>query len=428
MAAHPPPNESPGEARDGPRDESRDGPRDESRGGAPPGGGRLPAIGRRAGHDAAPPAPAFEYNGVSFGGGAFHVFAGLCVVDTRESLRRTFATLESAGIVTARAGVWKPRTSPYDFQGLGKECLPWLFELAGAHGVRVVAIEVLSEAHIEDIHVALAETGHPTGVMLQIGTRNAQNFELLKAVGRQSELPVLLKRGMGISLEESLFAAEYVASHGNTRLAFCLRGVKTHLGEPHRNLVDFALLPVVKRLTWLPVCVDPSHAVGSKHRAPDGLSDVHHAAAQGVVAGADMLLVDVHPEPAAALCDGPQALTLDELPFFLDDMQRVRLVYETRARRARAVEGPEQALREARAGIEDVDAEILALLARRAALGLGAAEAKRALGLPVQDKEREEQNRRWREALARARGLDTAVVDALFEAIVAWSRSLQDRR
>lgn len=387
---------------------------------------RLRAIARQ--HDEAPTeGPAFTYNDVAFGGGAFHVFAGLCVVDTRANLDATFAALARAGIVTARAGVWKPRTSPYDFQGLGAECLPWLFESAGAHGVKVIAIEVLSEAHLEVLSRALDAAGRPTGVLLQIGTRNAQNFELLKAVGRQSDFPVLVKRGMGISLEESLLGAEYVAAQGNTRVVFCLRGVKTHLGEPHRNLVDFALVPVVKRLTRLPVCVDPSHAVGSKHRAPDALSDVHHAAAMGAVAGADMLLVDVHPHPKDALCDGPQALTLEELPFFLDDLRRVRLVYETRARRAHASATPEGALAEARRGIEDVDAEVLALLARRADLGREAARAKRAMGRPVQDAAREEQNRAWRRQVAQARHLDPDVVEALFGHIVAWSRSEQEK-
>lgn len=371
-------------------------------------------------------APAFEHAGLAFGGGAFHVFAGLCVVDRKEHVEFTFKALRDAGISTTRAGVWKPRTSPYDFQGPGAECLPWLFELAGKYGIRMIAIEVLKEAHIDDLREALERAGHPTTVMLQIGTRNAQNFELLKAVGRQHDLPVLKKRGMGISLEESLCAAEYIVAQGNRKVVFCLRGVKTHLGEPHRNLVDFALLPVVKRQTWLPVCVDPSHAVGGKERSDDGLSDVHHAAAQGVIAGADMLLVDVHPEPTAALCDGPQALTLQELPFFLDDMQRVRLVYETRARRARAAADPMAALQEVRLGIDDVDAEILALLSRRAALARAAASAKHALGRPVLDREREAATRRWREQLAVTRGLDPALIERLFEEIVAWSRRSQE--
>jgi 3-deoxy-7-phosphoheptulonate synthase len=169
--------------------------------------------------------------------------------------------------------------------------------------------------------------------MLQIGTRNAQNFELLKAVGAQSELPVLFKRGMGITLEESLNACEYVASSGNHRIVFGLRGMKTNLGDPHRNFVDFAHVPVVKRLTRLPVCIDPSHSVGSRAVAPDGLLDVFHVTAQGVIAGANLVLVDFHPHPERALCDGPQALLLSELPAFLDDLAIAREAYLARIRR-----------------------------------------------------------------------------------------------
>ena len=206
-----------------------------------------------------------------------------------------FRALQEHGIVTTRAGVYKPRTSPYDFQGLGADCLPCVFELAGKYGIRIIAMEVTHESHIEEIQKALEQSGHATGVMLQIGTRNAQNFELLKAVGQQTELPVLFKRGMGITLEESLNACEYVASAGNRRIVFCLRGMKTNLGDPHRNFVDFGHVPVVRRLTRLPVCIDPSHSVGSRALAPDGLLDVFHVTAQGVIAGANMVLVDFHP-------------------------------------------------------------------------------------------------------------------------------------
>ena len=138
---------------------------------------------------------------------------------------------------------------------------------------------------------------------------------------------MLFKRGMGITLEESLNACEYVASGGNRRIVFCLRGMKTNLGDPHRNFVDFSHVPVVKRLTRLPVCVDPSHSVGSRALAPDGLLDVSHVTAQGVVAGANLVLVDFHPRPEQALCDGPQALLMEELPRFLDDVAIVREAY-----------------------------------------------------------------------------------------------------
>ncbi|MDB4970819.1 MAG: 3-deoxy-7-phosphoheptulonate synthase [Myxococcales bacterium] len=272
----------------------------------------------------------WEYNGVTFSQETLHVFPGVCAVDRRENVEDTFRALAGLGIVTTRAGAYKPRTSPYDFQGLGKECLPWLFELAGKYGIRVIAMEVTHESHIHEIRSALAASGNATGVMLQIGTRNAQNFELLKAVGAQSDMPVLFKRGMGIPLEESLNACEYVASGGNHRIVFGLRGMKTQLGDPHRNFVDFAHVPVVKRMTRMPVCIDPSHSVGRRVVAPDGILDILHVTAQAVIAGANMVLVDVHPRPAEALCDGPQALLLDELPYLMEDVAIARRAYEER--------------------------------------------------------------------------------------------------
>lgn len=269
----------------------------------------------------------FDYNGVRFGQDTLHVFAGLCAVSTREDVDAMMRALAAHGQVCTRMGAYKPRTSPYAFQGHGRSCLPYVFELAGRHGIRVVAMEVTHDAHIEEIEQALDAAGQPTGVMLQIGTRNTQNFELLKAAGRQRRFPVLLKRGFGITLEESLNAAEYLASEGTRNVVFCLRGMKTNMGDPHRNLVDFAHVPVVKRLTRMPVGIDPSHSVGTRDRAPDGIPDLMHATAQGVMAGANLVLVDFHPDPSRALVDGPQALTLDELPWFLDDVAIAREAY-----------------------------------------------------------------------------------------------------
>ncbi|MFU8857923.1 MAG: 3-deoxy-7-phosphoheptulonate synthase [Deferrisomatales bacterium] len=292
-------------------------------------------------HDGQAHAVGFGYRGLTFSQDNLHVFAGLCAVDTPEHAETMFAALQRAGLRTARMGAYKPRTSPYDFQGHGRACLPYVFELAGRYGIDVLAMEVTHESHLEEISDALGEAGHPTGVMVQIGTRNAQNFELLKHVGRQTEFPVLFKRGMGIDLEESLNACEYIATNGNHRIVFCLRGVKTNLGDPHRNLVDFSHVTVVKRQTRLPVCIDPSHSVGRRLVATDGILDVWHAMAQGVIAGANMILVDFHPRPEAALCDGPQALRLEELDAFLEDVRICREAYE---RRISAVRAPTQAL------------------------------------------------------------------------------------
>ena len=274
----------------------------------------------------------FTYRDVAFDGDGFHVVAGLNAVDTREYVEQTFRALQEAGQVCARMGAYKPRTSPYSFQGYGKQCLPYVFELAGKYGIRVVAMEVTRDEHVDEIRAALRETGDPTGVMLQIGTRNTQNFELLKAVGSQRDFPIMLKRGFGITLHESLLAAEYIASAGNRDIVFCLRGMKTHFGEPHRNLVDFAHVPVVKRLTRMPVGIDPSHSVGLRASGPDGLQDIFHAAAQGIIAGANLVLTDIHPEPRKALVDAGQALTLEELPAFLEDCAIAREAFLRRRR------------------------------------------------------------------------------------------------
>jgi 3-deoxy-7-phosphoheptulonate synthase len=272
----------------------------------------------------------FEYNGVRFDQASLNIFAGLCAVDTPEHVERMMQALKDHGQPCTRMGAYKPRTNPYAFQGHGAKCLPWVFELAGKYGIRVIAMEITHERHIDEIRKALDQCGHPTGVMLQIGTRNTQNFELLKMVGRQQEFPILLKRGFGITLEESLNAAEYLASEGNHKIIFALRGMKTNLGDPHRNFVDFAQVPVVKRLTRMPVCIDPSHSVGSREQDPDGILDVLHVAAQGVVVGANMVLADFHPAPHKALVDGPQALLLEELPYFLEDIAIAREAYEKR--------------------------------------------------------------------------------------------------
>lgn len=273
----------------------------------------------------------FEYNGVRFGQDTLNVFAGLCAVDTLEHVEMMMKALRDNGQVCTRMGAYKPRTSPYSFQGHGKSCLPYVFDLAGKYGIKVIAMEITHESHLEEIRDALFQTGNPTGVILQIGTRNTQNFELLKIVGRQQDFPVLIKRGFGITLDESLNAAEYLASEGNRKVIFGLRGMKTNMGDPHRNFVDFAHVPVVKRLTRMPVCIDPSHSVGARTESPDGILDIMHVTAQGIIAGANMVLVDFHPVPSKALVDGPQAMLIKELPYFLEDIHIAREAFQQRA-------------------------------------------------------------------------------------------------
>ena len=278
----------------------------------------------------------FEYNGIRFGQDNLNIFAGLCAVDNPEHVELMMQALKEHGQQCTRMGAYKPRTNPYSFQGHGKSCLPYVFELAGKYDIKVIAMEVTHDSHVQEIHEALDEAGHPTGVMLQIGTRNTQNFELLKSIGRDPDFPVLLKRGFGITLEESLNAAEYLASEGNRRVVFGLRGMKTNMGDPHRNFIDFSHIPVVHRLTRMPVCIDPSHSVGTRECTPEGILDVFHVTAQGVIAGANMVLVDFHPAPSKALVDGPQALRMNELGYFLEDIRIAREAYEKRLALAEA--------------------------------------------------------------------------------------------
>jgi 3-deoxy-7-phosphoheptulonate synthase len=277
-------------------------------------------------------AAGFEYQGITFSQDTLNVFAGLCAVDSPESVEAMMRALRENNQVCTRMGAYKPRTSPYSFQGHGRNCLSYVFELAGKYGIKIIAMEVTHESHIREIEEALEATGNPTGVMLQVGTRNTQNFELLKAIGRQQRFPVLLKRGFGITLDESLHAAEYLASEGNRKIVFGLRGMKTSIGDPHRNFVDFAHVSVVKRLTRMPVCIDPSHSIGGRWRGPDNILDMMHVTAQGVIAGANMILVDFHPDASRALVDGPQAMRLEELPLFLEDVRIARQAYEKRVK------------------------------------------------------------------------------------------------
>lgn len=272
----------------------------------------------------------FEYQGLFFSQQHFHFFPGLNTVDTVENTKKMMKSLQDNELVCTRMGAYKPRTRPDSFQGHGSLCLESVFELAGRYGIKIIAMEVTHERQLEEIETTLDRLGRPTGIMLQTGTRNAQNFELLKAVGRQQRYPVLYKRGFGITLAESLAASEYIRSEGNEKIIFCLRGVKSLCSAPHRNLVDFAQVPLLKRMIGVPICVDPSHAVGDRSLSAEGICDVFHAAAQGVIAGANMLLVDVHPNPSEALVDGRQTISTEALPWFLEDMRLCRETYLTR--------------------------------------------------------------------------------------------------
>jgi 3-deoxy-7-phosphoheptulonate synthase len=221
------------------------------------------------------------------------VIAGPCAVESQEQLWETACAVKQAGAQILRAGAFKPRTSPYSFQGLGVAGLELLSDVRRRLGLAVVT-EVLTPHDVELV------ASHAD--MLQIGARNMQNFTLLQEVGRSGH-PVLLKRGISATVEELLMSAEYILATGNDRVILCERGIRT-FETSTRFTLDISAIPVLKHLTHLPVIVDPSHATGKwKFVAP--------VAKAGIAAGADGLIVEVHPCPAEALSDGPQALRLD---------------------------------------------------------------------------------------------------------------------
>jgi 3-deoxy-7-phosphoheptulonate synthase len=253
------------------------------------------------------------------GDGSCTVIAGPCAVETRDQLLDVARAVKAAGAAMLRGGAFKPRTSPYSFRGLGREGLDYLAEARALTGLPVVT-EVVNPS---DVAVVAARAD-----MLQVGTRNAQNFSLLEAVG-EAQRPVLLKRGLSNTIEEWLLAAEYVVSHGNPAVVLCERGIRT-FETGTRNTLDLSAVPLVKSLSHLPVVVDPSHATGHRHLVPS-------MALAAMAAGADGLMVEVHPDPENALSDGPQSLTI---PAFEELMDRLRRLAESLDRRLATAPSP----------------------------------------------------------------------------------------
>ena len=244
-----------------------------------------------------------KVEGVTVGGPELIVMAGPCAVESREQIMTVAASVSAAGATMLRGGAFKPRSSPYSFQGMGKEGLELLAEAREATGLKIVT-EIVAPDDIE----LVAQYAD----VLQVGARNMQNFRLLSAVGEQPKA-VLLKRGMMATIEELLLAAEYIAAAGNPRLMLCERGIRT-FERATRNTLDICAVPVLREKTHLPIIVDPSHAAGRRELVP-ALSK------SAVAVGADGLIVEVHPDPDTAVSDGRQSMTL---PAFAQMMEELR--------------------------------------------------------------------------------------------------------
>ena len=230
----------------------------------------------------------------SIGGGELAMIAGPCALESREQVFEVAKVVAESGARFFRGGAFKPRTSPYAFQGLGVDGLKILAEVRDEFDLNIVT-EAMDEAGVDAVE--------KYGDCIQIGARNMQNFSLLKYVG-QADKPVLLKRGMSATLDEFLLAAEYIMAEGNYNVVLCERGIRTFATHA-RNTLDLSIVPAVRRLSHLPVIIDPSHASGHNYM-------VGPLARAGVAVGADGLIVEVHPRPEEALCDGAQALTTEQ--------------------------------------------------------------------------------------------------------------------
>ncbi len=255
----------------------------------------------------------FTIGDVTIGGEQLAVMAGPCSVESREQLLETAHAVKEAGATFLRGGAYKPRSSPYSFQGMGEQGLKLLAEAREATGLPIVT-EVMSPNKVALVAIYAD--------VLQIGARNMQNFDLLNVVG-QAHKPVLLKRGMSATIEDLLMAAEYILAHGNNRVMLCERGIRTFDNKYTRNTFDINAIPLLKELTHLPIIADPSHAIGvRRHVSPVTLA--------GIAAGADGLILETHPDPDHAVSDGDQSLTL---PQFRELMDRIRALAKAIGRR-----------------------------------------------------------------------------------------------
>ncbi len=344
---------------------------------------------------------------VEIGGPEFAVIAGPCAVESEGQMREAASAVARAGARLLRGGAFKPRTSPYAFQGLGEEGLRLLAEAGRASGLPTVT-EVITA---EDVPLVASYAD-----VLQVGARNAQNFALLKALGSCGK-PVLLKRGMSTTVDELLLAAEYVVAHGNPDVILCERGIRT-FETATRNTLDLNAVAVLKTRSHLPVIVDPSHGTGRREL----IGPLAKAAA---AVGADGLIVEVHPTPETALSDGAQSLTPEEFAVVMRDLAG-HLAVEGRTLGSGSRQAGTLATGAYRERIDAIDEAILALLEERTELALRLGRIKGATGQPIHCPSREA------DVLARVTGaargpLDPEAVARLFSAIMTETRAAQAR-
>ena len=334
--------------------------------------------------------------------------AGPCAVESRDQLMKTARAVKREGARVLRGGAFKPRTSPYSFQGLGLPALKLLAEAREATGLPIIS-EVVDPGDVAafEEHVDI----------LQVGARNMHNFVLLKAVG-QSRRPVLLKRGLSATIEEWLLAAEYILSAGNPNVILCERGIRT-FETATRNTLDLSAVPVLRSRTHLPIIVDPSHGTG--YRALVG-----PMALAGAAVGADGLIIEVHPDPANARSDGDQSLSFEEFGALMDELRRLQFVRSADATPAPALAPvTTEGIEDVRDRIDDLDARLAEMVQERAALALQVQRRRdpHAHGHDV----RRERALLERAATGTTGPMSPVELTMVFDALLRASRSVQRR-
>lgn len=255
------------------------------------------------------PQSVLDVNGICFGGNHIPVIAGPCSIESAEHIEQCAAQLSRIGVQILRGGAFKPRTSTYDFQGLGREGLGYIAKAAKKYGMLSVS-EIMDTAELDAFI--------PEIDIIQVGARNMQNFPLLKLLGSINK-PILLKRGLAASYHEFLNAAEYIAARGNERIILCERGIRTH-EHYTRNTLDISAIPVLKDLSHLPIIVDPSHAVGRRDFVPS-------LAYAAIAAGADGLMIEAHPYPELSVSDAAQTVSFETLKATLEQARKIAQVF-----------------------------------------------------------------------------------------------------
>ncbi len=343
-------------------------------------------------------------NNVKIGGKFFAIAAGPCAIESPEQYIETAKIVKKAGANIIRGSVFKPRTSPYSFQGLGREGLKLIKDLGEDLDIATVT-EVMDP---RDIKITANHVD-----IIQIGARNMQNYDLLKEASK-SDVPIILKRGLSATIDEWLYAAEYLMVEGNENIILCERGIRT-FSTTTRNTLDLSIIPLLKMRTHLPIIVDPSHATGNR----DLIAPVSKAA---IVSNADGILIEVHYNPDAAKCDGAQSLPPE---MFFELIEQIKPILELEKK---LVTGTTMNLEEVRRRINYVDEDIIDLIANRINLVPALIEIKSKNAIPVYQPERERQLSEKYLRLAKENDISPELIQKIFNLIITEMRSLQKQK